>query len=33
MAMLTWIVFVFIAGSADRALVDFGVSYAKQSWV
>ena len=33
MAMLTWIVFVFIAGSADRALVDFGVSYVKQIWV
>jgi ubiquinol-cytochrome c reductase cytochrome b subunit len=33
MAMLTWIVFVFIAGSADRAYVDFGVSYVKQIWV
>jgi ubiquinol-cytochrome c reductase cytochrome b subunit len=30
---LTWIALIFIAGSADRATVFFGISYSTQIWV
>jgi ubiquinol-cytochrome c reductase cytochrome b subunit len=32
-ALLTWVVLIFIAGSADRAEVFFGVPYVGQIWV
>jgi len=32
-ALLTWVLVVFFAGSMDRALVTFGVSYAFQVWL
>ena len=31
-AVLTWVVLVFVAGSADRAYVFFGISYTAQVW-
>ncbi len=33
MALLTWVFLVFVAGSADRAYVLFGISYTAQIWV
>jgi quinol---cytochrome-c reductase cytochrome b subunit len=33
MALFTWIALVFLAGSADRVFVLFGVSYVAQIWV
>jgi ubiquinol-cytochrome c reductase cytochrome b subunit len=32
-AMVTWVLVVFLAGSADRVDVSFGVSYATQLWI
>jgi ubiquinol-cytochrome c reductase cytochrome b subunit len=31
--LLTWVLVVFFAGSMDRALVTFGVSYVAQVWI
>ena len=33
MAILTWVLTVFLAGSADRVYVTFGISYVTQIWV
>jgi ubiquinol-cytochrome c reductase cytochrome b subunit len=32
-ALLTWVFLVFVAGSADRVFVLFGISYSSQIWV
>jgi ubiquinol-cytochrome c reductase cytochrome b subunit len=32
-ALVTWLFVVFLAGSADRVSVSFGVSYTAQIWV
>ena len=32
MALLTWVFLVFVAGSADRVFVSFGISYTSQIW-
>src|SRR5207248_7758708 len=31
-AMVTWVLFVFVAGSSDRVSVLFGISYISQLW-
>jgi ubiquinol-cytochrome c reductase cytochrome b subunit len=33
LAFLTWVVLVFVAGSADRATVSFGADYEAQMWI
>ena len=32
-ALLTWVLTIFLAGSADRVYVAFGISYVTQIWV
>jgi ubiquinol-cytochrome c reductase cytochrome b subunit len=32
-AMVSWVLLVFVAGSADRVAVTFGISYSAQIWV
>jgi ubiquinol-cytochrome c reductase cytochrome b subunit len=33
LAFLTWVVLIFVAGSADRATVFFGADYETQMWI